>query len=198
MPAISYSFPRLLVTFFLLWQTSVSTAQEVSQQFIEDELTRTQVDPDSEIVLTIDASREFVFNFLTRHVHEYVAEARSIDFDHSNSNETDELAAGSVRTITLDNGETLLQRFLHFDPPHSYAYFVDMDRSTIDVPLEYSISRYELSEIDAGTTQLRTAAVYRSSTRLLAYFVRRGFNNAIQDEFSAAVTMIESEYLKSQ
>lgn len=195
---MNYGITRILFSLIILFYAAASTAQEISEGFIEDELSRTQADPDSEVTLTINAPREFVFEFLTRRVHEYVADAHGIEFDHSNSVEAKQLAQGSTRTITMDNGEALLQRFLRFDPPNSYAYFVDMDRSTIEAPLDYSISRYELSEIDSDTTQLRTAAVYRSSTRLLAYFVRRGFNNALQNEFSRAAQMIESEYLASQ
>ncbi len=189
---------RLLPGFLMLLQAIPAMAQEFSPQFIADELARTRSDPDSEITLTIKAPRQFVFDFLTQRVDEYVSDANQVGFDHSNSARAGELAPGSDRVITMENSETLVQRFLRFEPPDGYAYFVDMARSTLEAPLDHSISRYQLTAIDADTTGLTTSVVYRSSSRLLAFFVRRGFESALRRDFSRAGKVIEAEYQSTQ
>ena len=98
----------------------------------------------------------------------------------------------------MASDEFLLQRFLIIGPPSSFAYFVDMERSTLSAPLVYSISRYQLTETTPETTQLDIAVVYQSSTRLLAFLVRRGFNSALERDFDAAVAIIEADYLATQ
>jgi len=177
----------------LLIMCSALTAQE-DESLINSELQRTLSDPDSEITVTIDAPRDFVFEFLTLRVHDYVADASSVRFDHSGSENAGALGKGTERSIIMNNGDTLLQRFLLFQPPQTYAYFVDMERSSLSAPLDYSLSRYELSDVGDGTTTLRVAVVYKESMRLLRFFVRRGFNSALERDFARAVQIIEAEY----
>ena len=194
----SLNLQRLLFGVFVLCQLTTAAGQELTESFIQDELARAQTDPDSEISLTINAPRDFVFAFLTRRVHEYVSDARGVEFDHGNAAQVGRLAAGSQRRILMANDEFLLQRFLVVEPPRSFAYFVDMERSTLSAPLAYSISRYQLTETAPETTQLEIAVVYQSSTRLLAFFVRRGFNNALERDFAAAADIIEADYQAAQ
>lgn len=196
--ANSFNLRRLLLGFFILCQVATVAGQEITESFIVDELARTQSDPDSEISLAINAPRDFVFDFLTRRVHEYVSDARAVEFDHDSSVQANQLGVGSERRIIMASDEFLLQRFLVVEPPSSFAYFVDMGRSTLSAPLVYSISRYQLTETTPETTQLDIAVVYQSSTRLLAFLVRRGFNSALERDFAAAVAIIEAEYLATQ
>ena len=196
--ANSFNLRRLLLGFFILCQVATVAGQEITESFIVDELARTQSDPDSEISLAIHAPRDFVFDFLTRRVHEYVSDARGVEFDHDNSAQEGQLGVGSERRIFMESDEFLLQRFLLVEPQNSFAYYVDMEHSTFSAPLAYSISRYKLSETSPEITQLDIAVVYQSSTRLLAYFVRRGFNNALERDFSTAVAIIEADYQATQ
>lgn len=194
----SLNLRRLLLGFFILCQVATVAGQEITESFIVDELARTQSDPDSAISLAINAPRDFVFDFLTRRVHEYVSDARAVEFDHDSSVQAKQLGVGSERRIIMASDEFLLQRFLIIEPPSSFAYFVDMERSTLSAPLVYSISRYQLTETTPETTQLDIAVVYQSSTRLLAFLVRRGFNSALERDFDAAVAIIEADYLATQ
>jgi hypothetical protein len=94
----------------------------------------------------------------------------------------------------LANSEKLVQRFLQFDPPYSYAYFTDMEKSTLEAPLDYSIARYELSNTTNEATNLKISVVYRSSSRLLGFFVRRAFVSALEKDFEKAVEIMEIEF----
>ena len=166
----------------------------IDQSVIATELDRTFNDPDSEVIIDIDAPRDFVFDFLINHVDEFADNADSLDFDNSGARVPGALGIGSERIITLTEGETLLQRFLMFDPPVGYAYHVDMARSTVDIPLEYSISRYQLSEMDAGSTRLEVSVVYESNARLLGFIIRRAVKSTLRREFEKAASIIEAEY----
>ena len=135
----SLNLRRLLLGFFILCQVATVAGQEITESFIVDELARTQSDPDSAISLAINAPRDFVFDFLTRRVHEYVSDARAVEFDHDSSVQAKQLGVGSERRIIMASDEFLLQRFLIIEPPSSFAYFVDMERSTLSAPLVYSI-----------------------------------------------------------
>ena len=180
----------------LLISSAHLAAQEnpIDQSLIETELGRTYNDPDSEVIVTIDAPREFVFDFLVNRVDEFAENTESLRFDNSDARVPGALGIGSERIITLTEGEILLQRFLMFDPPASYAYHVDMARSTVDIPLEYSISRYELSENDEESTRLEVSVVYESNARLLGFVVRRMIRSALRREFEKASSIIEAEF----
>ena len=69
-----------------------------------------------------------------------------------------------------------------------------MNTSTIEAPLDYSLARYNLTELDDNRTRVQISVVYKSSSRLLSYFVRRAFNAALESDFELAVHKIEEEY----
>ena len=94
----------------------------------------------------------------------------------------------------MEDNDFLIQRFLQFDPPFSYAYLTDMEESTLQAPLNYSLARYEFSEPDEGKTLVHVSVVYEPSSRLLAFFVRRVFNSALRKDFQRAREIIESNY----
>jgi len=68
----------------------------------------------------------------------------------------------------MDNGDKLAQRFLQYHRPYGFAYLTDMEKSTVEAPLDYSIAKYELTDVGDSRTLLKVAIVYKSSTRLLA------------------------------
>ena len=94
----------------------------------------------------------------------------------------------------MENGELLAQRFLLYDPPNTYAYFTDMESSSVKVPLSYSIAHYEFTSITREKTRFEVSVGYQSSSRLLSFFVRRVFNSALANDFESAVELIEAEY----
>ena len=183
----------LLIAYTFLLQPS-SHAQEISSEFIDEELLRVQIAPDHSIEIAIQAPIEFVFEFLSQNLDEYGTSVVAVEFDHSNSKKAGELGVGSIRKTTLENSEILIQRFLQFEPSSYYAYYTDMNTSTVDAPLVYSLARYELSSPTNDNTILRVSVVYKPTTRLLAFFVRRAFNSALRKDFENAARIIAPQY----
>ena len=184
----------ILFSWVILLLTSSIYATEIDEDFILQEFQRAQSSHDHSVSFVVNASAEFVFNFLSRRVNRYVSDATGVEFEHSNSDTRGQLGSGSERITTLVNSEKLVQRFLQFDPPHNYAYFTDMEKSTLEAPLDYSIARYELSSITNEVTNLKISVVYRSSSRLLGFFVRRAFVSALEKDFEKAVEIMEIEF----
>ena len=184
----------ILFSWVILLLTSSIYATEIDEDFILQEFQCAQSSPDHSVSFLVNASAEFVFNFLSRRVNRYVSDATGVEFEHSNSDTRGQLGSGSERITTLVNSEKLVQRFLQFDPPHNYAYFTDMEKSTLEAPLDYSIARYELSSITNEVTNLKISVVYRSSSRLLGFFVRRAFVSALEKDFEKAVEIMEIEF----
>ena len=192
-------FQKLGLILLLAFQPKLSTsyAQEINLGLIERELARVQVDPDQSIEISVNAPLSYVFDFLSLRLNEYVEGARAIEFNHSNSETPGKLGVGSVRKLTMESDAYLMQRFLQFKRHTGYAYFTDMDESTLEAPLNYSLSRYEFSEIEEGETIVRISVVYQSSSRLLAFFVSRAFISSLRRDFDRAAKTIEFNYRKN-
>ena len=185
----------LLVNFFLI-ANPVLAAPEISFEFIAAELQRAEKNPDHSVEILISAPIEFVFGFLSQRLDEYIADAVAVEFDHADSKTEGEVDIGSIRKITLEDSSFLVQRFLRFDPFSEYAYLTDMERSSLDAPIAYSITKYNLSSPSVNETTLHVSVVYKPTTRLLGFFVRRAFNSAFKRDFENAAQVIASEYEK--
>lgn len=188
-----YRDAALLLTLLLL-APGVIAAEALEDTFIAAELQRTAEAPDVVAQVAIAAPVDFVFGFLTRQPHRYTADAATVSFDHTASAAPGQLGPGSERVIGLRSGETLVQRFLLVDDPHSYAYFTDMSRSTLSAPLRYSVTRYTLAATGPAESRLQVALVYQPSSRLLAFFVRRAFQAALQRDFERAAQLIAAQW----
>ena len=170
-------------------------SQPVPEGLIFQELDRTQTKPDSTAQVVIDAPIDYVFAFLTPRLHEYVEGASALGFDHSGAARPDKLSTGTLRIATMNSGDFLVQRFLVIDKPKEFAYYTDMDRSTLEAPLKYSVSRYRLTELNDGRTMLNVAVTYRATSRLFAFIVRRAFSSALKRDFERAAGIIGSAYI---
>jgi hypothetical protein len=161
---------------------------------IAAELQRTRSDPDSTVSVSIAAPRDYVFDFLSTRLDEYADGAAALRFDHAGSASTGRLGRGSLRITTMDNGETLAQRFLLFTAPTEFAYYTNMELSTLSVPLDYSITRYSLTETNYENTELSVTVSYQASSKLFAFIVRRAFNSALRRDFERAANIIAEKY----
>lgn len=192
------SLKHLLVT-LVVFNPAVmpGAAEALNESFIKQELERTQSAPDSVASVSIAAPPEFVFDFLSRRPHDYTSDAVGVEFDHSESESAEgDISRGSIREITMNDGGTLVQRFLIYDAPVTYAYLTDMENSTVSAPLNYIITRYELSELTGGGTDLQISLVYEPSSRLLAFLVRQAFRSALTRDFERAAGLIEEQWQK--
>ena len=176
--------------------TSPAESQTLPKELITQELERTQTAPDSATEVVIDAPADYVFTFLTTRLHDYVADASALEFDHSGSTRSDQLGEGSFRTAIMKNGQLLVQRFLLMDPPREFAYHTDMQRSTLEAPLQYSVGRYRLTELNKRQTRLNVSVTYRATSRLFGFIVRRAFSSALRRDFDRAAGIIGNAYIE--
>lgn len=187
---------RFLLAFLAVMPASLAGSQTIPDSLIIQELERAQTEPDSATEVMIDAPIDYVFTFLTTRLHDYVADATAVELDHSGSPRSEQLGKGSIRTATMQNGELLVQRFLLMDPPREFAYHSDMQRSTLEAPLQYSVGRYRLTELNERQTRLNVAVTYRATSRLFGFIVRRAFSSALRRDFERAAGIISSAYVE--
>ena len=187
---------RFLLAFLAVMPASPAGSQTIPDGLIIQELERAQTEPDSATEVVIDAPIDYVFTFLTTRLHDYVADATTVEFDHAGSPRSDQLGKGSIRTATMQNGELLVQRFLLMDPPREFAYHTDMQRSTLEAPLQYSVGSYRLTELNERQTRLNVAVTYRATSRLFGFIVRRAFSSALRRDFERAAGIISSAYVE--
>ena len=187
---------RFLLAFLAVMPASLAGSQTIPDSLIIQELERAQTEPDSATEVMVDAPIDYVFTFLTTRLHDYVVDATAVEFDHSGSPRSEQLGKGSIRTATMQNGELLVQRFLLMDPPREFAYHTDMQRSTLEAPLQYSVGRYRLTELNERQTRLNVAVTYRATSRLFGFIVRRAFSSALRRDFERAAGIISSAYVE--
>ena len=187
---------RFLLAFLAVMPASLAGSQTIPDSLIIQELERAQTEPDSATEVMVDAPIDYVFTFLTTRLHDYVADATAVEFDHSGSPRSEQLGKGSIRTATMQNGELLVQRFLLMDPPREFAYHTDMQRSTLEAPLQYSVGSYRLTELNERQTRLNVAVTYRATSRLFGFIVRRAFSSALRRDFERAAGIISSAYVE--
>ena len=187
---------RFLLAFLAVMPASLAGSQTIPDSLIIQELERAQTEPDSATEVVVDAPIDYVFTFLTTRLHDYVADATAVEFDHSGSPRSEQLGKGSIRTATMQNGELLVQRFLLMDPPREFAYHTDMQRSTLEAPLQYSVGSYRLTELNERQTRLNVAVTYRATSRLFGFIVRRAFSSALRRDFERAAGIISSAYVE--
>jgi len=167
-------------------------ADEYIEQYIRQEVERAIDAPDNSTSIEVSQGIEVVFDALLSRLALYSDDIDSIQFDHSGSPDQATLGIGSERITTMENGRTLIQRIIIFEPPNRFAYFTDMALSTVSVPIDYSVGYYTFSEQPSGGTVANVSVAYKPSSRLTAFLVRLGFNRALSRDFKRA-----EEYLNS-
>ncbi len=178
------SIVALLLVHLNFAMSSVSAAEAMTDEMIAAELQRAINDPDSAVVYQVDRTKEELFDYLLANLADYSEEVVSIDFDHSRSMEPGDLGIGSDRIVNLSDGSFIVHHFLKVDPPGSFACLTDMSRSTAEIPIDYSIVHYQLSESGNEQTTMQVAATFRPSSRLLSVFIRQAFDSALETDFS--------------
>lgn len=169
---------------------AVAYADGVSEAEMAQELQRAETDPDQQVQFVTQAPPDYVFNFLLRRVPEYSSDASSLRFADPGRAP----GVGSERIIVMADGKQLSQRILRYEPVSEYAYFTDMQRSSVEVPLLYSLGHYRFRETESGGTEVRVSVVYQPSSRLFAFLVRSAFNRALKRDLQRAATLIDQTY----
>lgn len=185
-----------LASFVLLWGASVVNAQSsYSDEFIQTELKRVVSDPENFVTISVDAPVNYVYRFLMERLDIYTKDAETVTFNARDEGNI-QASVGTERTTTMKKGGTLVQRFLIVEPPTTYAYFTDISKSTLSVPLKYSLAKYEFVEVGVKKTTVKISVVYEPSSRLTGFIVRRLFNSAFKRDFNNAAKIMSERYLK--
>jgi hypothetical protein len=185
-----------LTSFVLLWGASVVNAQvSYGDEFIQKELERVVSDPENCVTISVDAPVNYVYRFLLERLDLYAKDAETVTFNASGEDSI-QASVGTERTTTMKKGGTLVQRFLIVEPPMTYAYFTDISKSTLSIPLKYSVAKYEFAEVGVKKTTVKISVVYEPSSRLTGFIVRRLFNSAFERDFNNAAKIMSERYLK--
>lgn len=170
----------------------LAATSEFDSQFIDSEVARAIDNPDNSVEINVAQPADLVFDALLTRLAEYSEDIASISFDNSSSQNSNAVGVGSERITTMKDGKRLAQRIILYEPPLTFAYFTDMAKSTVRVPIDYSIGYYEFSKRQDGIVNAKVSVVYQPSSRLTAFLVRLGFNRALSRDFRKA-----EEYLNS-
>ena len=167
-------------------------ANEFDSQFIATEVARAIASPDNNIEIIVAQPIGLVFDALLTRLDEYTENISDITFDNTNSQNSKKIGVGSERITTMNDGKRLVQRIIIFESPNTFVYFTDMAKSTVSVPIDYSIGHYQFSEQQDGRVNAAVSVAYKPSSRLTAFLVRLGFNRALARDFQKA-----EEYLNA-
>lgn len=182
-----------LTSLALLWgATAVNAQASYGDEFIQTELERVASDPDNSVIIYVDAPVDYVYRFLMERLDLYTADAEAVTFDSGDG--SSQASVGTERTTVMKKGGSLIQRFLIVEPSTTYAYFTDISKSTLSVPLKYSLAKYEFTEIDADNTTVKISVVYKPSSRLTGFIVRRLFNSVFVRDFNNAAKIMGERY----
>lgn len=179
-----------IITIIILVVCSGS-APAADDELIQRELLRASNDPDNSTTIVVQQPVALVFDALLRRLAEYSEEVARIDFDHGDAETPGTLGIGSLRITTMEDGGTLVQRIVLFEPPRRFAYYTDMSLSTVSVPIDYSVGFYSFVEGEDAVTATVSVA-YQPSSRLTAFLVRIGFNRALARDFARAEAYLNS------
>ena len=182
----------LLNVLACLCSSNLATASDYDEKFVLNELERARSNPDNSTTLDVTQPIELVFDALLTRLAEYSENIASISFDHSAAERIGTLGVGSERITTMDDGKRLVQRIIIFEPPKTFAYFTDMAKSTVGVPIDYSIGYYEFRAQQYGRVNAQVSVVYKPSSRLTAFLVSLGFNRALSSDFQKAEKYLNS------
>ena len=157
--------------------------------FIAGALARAGQQPQQQVTVDIAAPPSYVFDFMRNRLPEYLEGVKAVSFS------TGQASGRLERTSQLENGETLVQRFIVDEPGVQYAYFTDMAASTVSAPLAYTVTAYQFLANESGGTRVTVAIDYEPSPRWMGFIVRRAFNRAFREDYQRAAMIISEAFL---
>lgn len=189
----SQNWLRTFVVVFAAGLVNVAASQQsFDNAFVSTQLQRAIEKPDTQVNIQVNAPMSQVFSTLLNNVHDYSDSAVAIEFDHSNSDVLNSLGIGSERITHMEDGKILVQRILQLNEPTSFAYFTDMQKSTVDVPIAYTVGHYQLTQIDDELVEAQVSVAYQPKSRLTGFIVRRIFNSAVKKDFQKAELLLNT------
>ncbi|WP_299707056.1 SRPBCC family protein [uncultured Tateyamaria sp.] len=83
-----------------------------------------------------------------------------VRFDHSQSEVPGQFGVGSRRICVFADGRELVEPLVVYDPPYTYAYTVDADASTMNLPVRDIVLLYAFEANKTGGTDLTVQAYF--------------------------------------
>lgn len=120
-----------------------------------------------------------------------IAEVR---FDHSESITPGELNVGSRRICIFTDGRQLVEPILVYNPPHTYAYTVDADASTMTLPVADIVLSYAF-EPDGDGSRLTVSAFYDPSIPGTGPVIEPVLTGTLRRTFQTAADVFGGAYL---
>lgn len=91
----------------------------------------------------------------------------------------DKMGVNSVRSCSLD-GETLVEDIVHYDEHKmSYAYAIDMDKSTLSFPMENQVSMFTVESDQTGGSLITWRHYYDKKLHVMAPVLNLMFEEMI-------------------
>lgn len=120
-----------------------------------------------------------------------IAEVR---FDHSQSITPGELNVGSRRICIFSDGRELVEPILVYDPPHTYAYTVDAEASSMALPFSEIVLSYAFKP-DADGTLLTVSAFYDPKIPGTGPVIEPVLTGTLRRTFQTAAEVFGGAYL---
>lgn len=150
------------------------------------------------VVMQFDRPVNEVFDFLLRDVDVYSDDIMAVSFDNTGSAVPGEVALGSARICTMNNGKTLVEPLVAYAEDRHYAYTTDAERSTLDLPVEDVLLFYTFEEKGTESTLVTVRAHYTPGVFLpMRPVVNALFKRNIDKTFAGAIETLGGRLVRA-
>ncbi len=147
------------------------------------------------IHLEFDQSASDIFPKLLTRVDLYDPNIVEVRFEHDQSQNPGRFGVGTRRICIFADGRELVEPLVAYDPPHSYGYTVDADRSTMSLPVSDIVLLYAFQATDDGATDLTVQAYYDPRIPGTGPVIEPVLTGTLRRTFQTAVDVFGGTYL---
>ncbi|GFE65710.1 hypothetical protein [Litoreibacter roseus] len=118
-----------------------------------------------------------------------------VHFDHSQSENPGTFGVGSRRICIFDDGRELVEPIILYDPPHAYGYTVDVEASTLSLPVSEIVLLYDFGNALNGGTNLSVHAFYDPKIPGTGIVIEPVLTGTLRRTFQTATDVFGGTYL---
>ncbi|MEM7711137.1 MAG: hypothetical protein AAF264_10400 [Pseudomonadota bacterium] len=145
--------------------------------------------------LHFEGTTEDVQMQLLTGVDQYDPTIVEVRFDNTGSAVPGEIGVGSVRICVFDDGRELHEPLLVWEPGRAYAYTVDAEASTMSLPVSEIVLIYDISEGEAGGTNVTVRAFYDPAVPGTGPIIEPVLTGTLRRTFQTAADVLGGTYL---
>ncbi|GAB5521445.1 MAG: hypothetical protein RhofKO_36960 [Rhodothermales bacterium] len=138
------------------------------------------------VMMHFDQPADEIFPLLLERVDAYDDSIVEVTFDNTASSNGEAIGVGSARVCVFDNGKQLVEPLLVYEPHRFYAYTVNPERSTFNLPIRDVLMFYSFEERPGGGTLVTVRAHYTPKSAIASPVVRSVFNRNVTKTFARA------------